>query len=85
MAYKSSPRPTFSEPTLIPYDKVTRYLWGDSEAGLVNDWIYLSSSKIHQLIFGFPAEALYCTKYTPSGIVVSVNPEKFVPSLTTVF
>ncbi|MCA0431782.1 MAG: cupin domain-containing protein [Proteobacteria bacterium] len=55
MAYKSSPRPTFSEPTLIPYDKVTRYLWGDSEAGLVNDWIYLSSSKIHQLIFGFPA------------------------------
>ncbi|MGA7269122.1 MAG: cupin domain-containing protein [Aestuariivirga sp.] len=55
MAYKSSPRPTFSEPTLIPYDKVTRYLWGDDEAGLVNDWIYLSSGKIHQLIFGFPA------------------------------
>ena len=55
MAYKWSPHPTFSEPTLIPYDKVTRYLWGDDEAGLVNDWIYLSSGKIHQLIFGFPA------------------------------
>ncbi len=55
MAYKSSPRPTFSEPTLIRYDDVTRYLWGDTESGLVNDWIYLSSSKIHQLIFGFPA------------------------------
>lgn len=55
MAYKSSPRPSFSEPTFIPYDKVTRYLWGDQESGLVNDWIYLSSSKIHQLVFGFPA------------------------------
>ena len=29
MAYKSSPRPSFGEPTLIPYDKVTRDLWGD--------------------------------------------------------
>lgn len=55
MAYKSSPRPTFTEPTLISYANVTRYLWGDAEAGLVNDWIYLSSGKIHQLIFGFPA------------------------------
>ena len=55
MAYKSSPRPTFDQPTLITYQNVTRYLWGDAEAGLVNDWIYLSSGKIHQLIFGFPA------------------------------
>lgn len=55
MAYKSSPRPAFDRPTHIPYQNVTRYLWGDAEAGLVNDWIYLSSGKIHQLIFGFPA------------------------------
>ena len=55
MAYKSSPRPTFTEPAHIPYGSVTRYLWGDDEAGRVNDWIYASSSKIHQLVFGFPS------------------------------
>ena len=55
MTYKSSPRPVFSEPTHIPYASVTRYLWGDDEAGRVNDWIYASSSEIHQLVFGFPA------------------------------
>lgn len=54
MAYKSSPRPNFAVPTTIGYDTVTRYLWGDDEAGRVNDWIYASSSKIHQLVFGFP-------------------------------
>ena len=55
MAYKSSHRPAFTEPTHIPYSTVTRYLWGDDEAGRVNDWIYASSGKIHQLVFGFPS------------------------------
>jgi len=55
MAYRSSPRPTFTAPTSIPYSSVTRYLWGDDESGRVNDWIYASSGKIHQLVFGLPA------------------------------
>lgn len=55
MAYRSSPRPNFKEPTAIPYADVTRYLWGDDEAGRVNDWIYASTEKIHQLVFGVPA------------------------------
>lgn len=54
MAYKSSPRPTFRGPAHIPYASVTRHLWGDPEAGLVDDWIYVSSDKIHQLVFGMP-------------------------------
>ncbi len=54
MAYKSSPRPVFKEPTVIPYASVTRHLWGDEEAGLVSDWIYVSSDQIHQLVFGLP-------------------------------
>jgi hypothetical protein len=37
MAYKSSPRPTFSAATHIPYGSVTRFLWGDEEAGFVSD------------------------------------------------
>ncbi len=54
MAYKSSPRPVFDGPAPIPYAKVTRHIWGDAAAGLVDDWIYVSSDKIHQLVFGVP-------------------------------
>ena len=54
MAYKSSPRPVFDGPAPIPYAQVTRHIWGDAAAGLVDDWIYVSSDKIHQLVFGMP-------------------------------
>lgn len=54
MAYKSSPRPVFDGPTPIPYSKVTRHLWGDDAAGRIDDWIYVSTDKIHQLVFGMP-------------------------------
>jgi mannose-6-phosphate isomerase-like protein (cupin superfamily) len=52
MSYKSSPRPVFDQPAKIAYGDVTRHLWGDPEAGQVDDWIYASSDKIHQLVFG---------------------------------
>lgn len=55
MAYKTSPRPTFDGPACIPYASVTRHLWGDTVSGEVSDWIYVSSEKIHQLVFGLPA------------------------------
>lgn len=55
MTYRPSPRPTFDGPAAIPYSSVTRYLWGDDEAGEVADWIYVSSNRIHQLIYGLPA------------------------------
>lgn len=54
MAYKSSPRPVFDRPTHIPYRDVTRHLWGDATTGFVDDWIYASTDKIHQLVFGLP-------------------------------
>ena len=54
MAYKASPRPVFDGPTPIPYANVTRHIWGDVAAGQVDDWIYVSSDKIHQLVFGLP-------------------------------
>jgi mannose-6-phosphate isomerase-like protein (cupin superfamily) len=58
MGYKPSPRPTFDGPTHIPYAKVTRHLWGDEASGTVDDWIYVSSDKIHQLVFGLaPGQA----------------------------
>lgn len=52
MGYSPSPRPTFSEPTHRPYASVTRHLWGDPEAGEVADWIYVSSERIHHIVFG---------------------------------
>lgn len=54
MTYQPSPRPTFDRPTPIPYAGVSRHLWGDAAAGEVADWIYVSSDRIHQLVWGVP-------------------------------
>lgn len=59
MGYSASPRPTFEAPTAILYDTVTRHLWGDEASGFVADWIYVSSDKIHQLVFGLPPGASF--------------------------
>ncbi len=47
----ASPRPSYDGPTPIPFEKVVRHMWGDDEAGHVEDWIYFSSDKVHQIIF----------------------------------
>lgn len=52
MGYSPSPRPTFDVPTLITRKSATRHIWGDSDSGEVMDWIYVSSDKIHALVFG---------------------------------
>jgi len=49
--YRPSPRPTFDAPTAISGAAATRHIWGDPEAGEVADWIYVSSAKIHALVF----------------------------------
>ncbi len=46
--------PTYPGPTHIPYEKVVHRLWGDEVSGEVADWIYISSDKIHQIVFGLP-------------------------------
>ena len=88
MAYAPSPRPTFAEPTHIPYRSVTRHLWGDDDAGRVSDWIYVSSTDIHQLVFGLPPRGRFFHSdsfrtvfaadevlYVLSGVMVISNPE----------
>ena len=87
MSYAPSPRPTFDGPAAIPYGSVTRYLWGDDEAGEVADWIYVSSNQIHQLVYGVPGGASFTHSdqfrtifaadlvyYVLSGILVLSNP-----------
>jgi quercetin dioxygenase-like cupin family protein len=54
MGYKPSPRPAFDEPTVLRADEVVRHTWGDSEAGFVEDWIYVSSRLLHVIVFGLP-------------------------------
>ena len=54
MGYKPSPRPSFDAPTVLRADEVVRHTWGDPDAGLVEDWIYVSSQLIHAIVFGIP-------------------------------
>lgn len=84
----SSPRPTFAGPTHVRYQDVTLHLWGDEGSGEVADWIYVSSDKIHHLVFGLaPGQAFGHTDryrtifaadeflYVLSGTLVLINPE----------
>lgn len=88
MGYAPSPRPTFSQPTHIRYDKVERHLWGDPDAGQVSDWIYVSSQEIHQLMFGLAPRGSFRHSdsfrtifaadevlYVLSGVMMIANPE----------
>jgi mannose-6-phosphate isomerase-like protein (cupin superfamily) len=88
MDYAPSPRPTFDGPTPIPYASVTRHLWGDDESGEVADWIYVSSGRIHQIVFGLPPGGAFRHSrqyrtifaadevlFVLSGVMVIANPE----------
>jgi len=88
MSYTPSPRPTFPGPAHIPFAAVTRHLWGDEVAGEVADWIYVSSDKIHQLVFGLLPGAMFRHSeeyrtvfgadellYVLSGCLILANPE----------
>jgi quercetin dioxygenase-like cupin family protein len=58
MGYRPSPRPAFDAPTLIRAENAVRHVWGDEESGRVQDWIYVSSERIHAIVFGLaPGEA----------------------------
>jgi len=88
MEYKPSPKPDFDKPTHIKYDLIEPYMWGDEDTGKVKDWIYVSNSSLHQIIFGleprknfkhsdnyrtiFGADELL---YVLSGVLVISNPE----------
>ena len=62
MTYKPSPRPSYSMPTHIEYNNMQIHKWGDEEAGYVDDWIYISNEKLHQIIFGL--EPRGCFKHS---------------------
>ncbi len=49
--YTPSPRPTFDAPTLIRRADVKHHVWGDQQSGLVGDWLYASTDKVHVIEF----------------------------------
>ena len=59
MGYRPSPRPSFEAPTVIRAADAVRHTWGDEEAGFVEDWIYVSSQRIHAIVFGLPPGGVF--------------------------
>jgi len=83
-----SPRPTFDHAASIPYASARLHLWGNDDAGQVADWIYVSSEKIHHLVFALPPGARFTHSddfrtvfaadellYVLSGTMVIADPE----------
>jgi quercetin dioxygenase-like cupin family protein len=54
MGYRPSPRPAFDAPTAIREGDAVHHVWGDEEAGFVEDLIYVSSQLIHAIVFALP-------------------------------
>ncbi|MGH8263310.1 MAG: cupin domain-containing protein [Steroidobacteraceae bacterium] len=50
--YSPSPRPTYDVPTLVRRSDIKHHVWGDKQSGLVGDWLYASTGKLHVLEFG---------------------------------
>jgi quercetin dioxygenase-like cupin family protein len=88
MGYKPSPRPSFEGPTVIRAADAVRHTWGDEEAGLVEDWIYVSTQRIHAIVFGLPPGGAFRHSesfrtafaadellYVLQGTLVLANPE----------
>jgi quercetin dioxygenase-like cupin family protein len=88
MGYRPSPRPSFAAPTAIRGADAVRHVWGDEEAGLVDDRIYVSSQLIHGIVFALPPGGAFRHSdsfrtvfaadellHVLQGILVLANPE----------
>lgn len=62
--YVPSPRPTFDAPTLVRRSEIKHHIWGDRQSGLVGDWLYASTDKIHVIEFGLAPGHWF--KHSPS-------------------
>lgn len=85
---RATPRPTFASATIIRRAETAHHVWGDTEAGLVTDRVYLSSTDLHVLEFElepggafrhsatnktvFAADVMYCVL---QGELVLADPQ----------
>ena len=54
-----SSRITSVEPGPVRGDRALVRLWGDDEAGWVNDWVYVSSERLYQIVLSMPPGASF--------------------------
>lgn len=86
--YTPSPRPTFARPTHIKRQDAVRHIWGDPTSKEVADWIYVSSERIHALVFELEPHGAFLHSpnhrtvfgadellYVLSGVMAIANPE----------
>jgi hypothetical protein len=85
---RATPRPSYSNPTIIRRGDTAHHVWGDAESGLVTDRVYVSSATLHVLEFElepgggfrhsetnktvFAADIVYCVL---QGTLVIADPE----------
>jgi mannose-6-phosphate isomerase-like protein (cupin superfamily) len=50
--YAPSPRSTYDAPALARHSEIKHHVWGDKQSGLVGDWLYASTDKLHVIEFG---------------------------------
>jgi mannose-6-phosphate isomerase-like protein (cupin superfamily) len=62
--YTPSPRPTYDAPTLVRRSEIKHHVWGDQESGLVGDWLYASTQKLHVIEFAMAPGAWF--RHSPS-------------------
>ncbi len=88
MGYRPSPRPSFDAPTLVREVDAVRHTWGDPESGFVEDLIYVSSERLHAIVFELPAGGAFRHSdsfrtvfaadellHVLQGVLVLANPE----------
>jgi mannose-6-phosphate isomerase-like protein (cupin superfamily) len=62
--YSPSPRPTYDAPALARRSEIKHHIWGDTQSGLVGDWLYASTDKLHVIEFGMAPGCWF--KHSPS-------------------
>jgi len=59
MTTKRSSRITSVEPGPVRAGGTVVRIWGDDEAGWVNDWVYVSSERLYQIVLSMPPGASF--------------------------
>ena len=73
--YSPSPRPTYDAPALVRRSEIKHHVWGDPQSGLVGDWLYASTDKLHVIEFGLAPGRWF--KHSPSFRTVFAADEVF--------
>ena len=89
LGYTPSPRPTYEGPALVHWIDAKRHIWGDRDSGAVADWIYVSTDKLHVVLFGlapgkwFKHSAAYRTVFGADEVLYVLRGEMLISNPET--